>query len=89
MAVFVLPKWVKFNQLTEQWKLYQEFTARTHLFTRQSMENPAQHEVVAPSPWHVQLWLVDADADYALFYDPASPTEPDQPISVHVPPVDT
>jgi hypothetical protein len=41
--------------------------------------------VVAPTPWHVQLWLVDADC---AFYDPASPTESDQPISVHVPHVD-
>jgi hypothetical protein len=38
--------------------------------------------VVAPAPWHVQLWLVDADCP---FYDPASPTTPAQPISVHVP----
>jgi hypothetical protein len=42
--------------------------------------------VVAPAPWHVQLWLVDADC---AFYDPASPTEPDQPTSVLVPLVDT
>jgi hypothetical protein len=86
MAIFVLPKWAKFNQLTKHWKLYQEFPARTQLFTRQSLENPTQQEVVAPSPWHVQLWLVDADC---AFYDLASPTEPDQPISVHVPHVDT
>jgi DNA-binding XRE family transcriptional regulator len=56
MDVFVLPKWAKFAQLTKHWKLYQEFSARTQLFTRQSPENPAQHEVVAPAPWHVQLW---------------------------------
>jgi hypothetical protein len=42
--------------------------------------------VVAPSPWLVQLWLIDADC---AFYDPTSPTEYDQPISVHVPPYDT
>jgi hypothetical protein len=71
MAVFVMPKWAKFNQLTKHWKLYQEFLARKELFTRQSMENSAQHEVVAPAPWHVQLWLVDADCD---FYDLASLT---------------
>jgi hypothetical protein len=41
MAVFVLPKWAKFASLTKHWKLYQEFPARTHLFTRQSLENPA------------------------------------------------
>jgi hypothetical protein len=55
------------------------------LFTRQSLENPAQQEVVALAPWHVQLWLVDADC---AFYDLASPTELDQPISVLVPHVD-
>jgi hypothetical protein len=83
MFVFVLPKWAELNQLTKHWKLYQEFLARTHLFTRQLLENQAQQEVVAPSPWHVQLWLVNADC---AFYDPASPTEPS---SVHVPPVDS
>jgi hypothetical protein len=81
-AVFVLPKWAKFNQLTKQWKLYHGFPARTQHFTRHSLENPTQQEVVAPSPWHVQLWLVDADCP---FYDPASPIVPDQPISVLVP----
>jgi hypothetical protein len=50
MAVFVLPKWAKFNQLTKQWKLYHEFPARTQLFTPQSLENPAQEEVVALAP---------------------------------------
>jgi hypothetical protein len=34
MVVFVLPKWSKFNELTRHWKLYQEFPARTQLFTR-------------------------------------------------------
>jgi hypothetical protein len=86
MAVFVPPKWAKFNQLTKQWKLYHEFPARTQLFTHQSLDNPAQEEVVALAPWHVQLWLVDADC---AFYDPASPTELDQPISVHTPLVET
>jgi hypothetical protein len=42
--------------------------------------------VAAPTPWHVQLWLVDADC---TFHEPASPTYHDQPISVHVPLVDT
>jgi hypothetical protein len=71
MAVFVLPKWANFAQLTKHWKLYQEFPARTQLFTRESLENPAHQEVVAPAPWHVQLWLVDADC---AFYDSTSPT---------------
>jgi hypothetical protein len=35
--------------------------------------------VVAPAPWHVQLWLVDADC---AFYDLV------QPISVPIPLVD-
>jgi hypothetical protein len=64
MVVSVLPKWAKFNQLNKHWKLYQEFPARTQLFTRLLLENPAQHEVVAPTPWHVQLWLVDADCAF-------------------------
>jgi hypothetical protein len=55
MAVFLLPKWAKFAQLTKQWKLYQEFPARTQLFTRQSLENPTLQEVVAPALWLVQL----------------------------------
>jgi hypothetical protein len=42
--------------------------------------------VVAPAPWHVQLWLIDADC---AFYDSTSPTKSDQPISVHVPHDDT
>jgi hypothetical protein len=48
MAVFVLPKWPKLNQLTKHCKFYQEFPARTHLYTSQSLENPPQQEVVAP-----------------------------------------
>jgi hypothetical protein len=47
MDVFVLPKWVKFNEFTRHWKLYQEFLARTQVFTRQSLDNPTQKEVVA------------------------------------------
>jgi hypothetical protein len=42
-------------------------------------------EVVAPCPWHVQLWLIDADC---ALDDPTSSTESDQPISVLVPPVE-
>jgi hypothetical protein len=86
MAVFVLPKWAKFAQPTKHWKLYQEFPARTQLFTRQSLENPTQQEVVAPAPWHVELWLVDADC---AFYDSTTPRASDLPASVHVPPADT
>jgi hypothetical protein len=66
MAIFFLPKWTKFNHLTKHWKHNQEFQARTQLFTRQSLENPTQQEVVAPAPWHVQLWLVDADCAFNI-----------------------
>jgi hypothetical protein len=83
MAAFVLPKWAKFNELTRHWKLYQEFPARTQLFTRQSLENPTQQEVVAP--WRLQLWLVDAGC---TFYDQAPTTIPNQPTSILVPHVD-
>jgi hypothetical protein len=85
MAVFVLPKWAKFAQLNKHRKLYQEFPARTQLSTRQSFENPAQQEVVALAPWPAQLWLVD---EGCAFYELTSPTESDQPTSVHVPPGD-
>jgi hypothetical protein len=53
MAVFVLPKLGKFNELTRHKTLYQEFPARTHLFFRHSLDDPTQHEVVAPTPWRV------------------------------------
>jgi hypothetical protein len=53
MVVLVLPKWAKFNELTRQWKLYQDFLARTHLFTHQSLDNPTQQNVVALAAWHV------------------------------------
>jgi hypothetical protein len=86
MVVFALPMWAKLNELTRYWKLYQEFPARTQLFARQSLENPAHQEVAAPTPWHVQLWLVNA---YCTFYDQAPTTILDQPTSVHVPLVDT
>jgi hypothetical protein len=63
MVVIVLPKWARFNTTTSQWKLYQEFHARMQLFTRMSVADPTQHEVVALSPWHVELWLVEANCD--------------------------
>jgi hypothetical protein len=81
IAVFVLPKWDKFNELTRQWKLYQEFPPRTQLFTGLSMDNLTQQEVLAPAPWHVKLWLVDADC---AFYDQAPTTTHVEPISVRV-----
>jgi hypothetical protein len=79
-------KWAKFNELTRQWKLYQEFPARTQQLTRQSLENPTQQEVVSLAPWHVQLWLFDANY---IFYDQAPTTIPDAPTMVRVPHVDT
>jgi hypothetical protein len=55
MAVFVLPRLDKFNELTRHLKLYQEFPAKIKLFTRLSLDNSTQQEVVALTPWHVQL----------------------------------
>jgi hypothetical protein len=86
MVVCVLSKWAKFIELTRHLKLYQEFPARTQLFTRQSLENPIQQDVVAPSPWPVRLWLVDA---HCTFSDHVPTTIPDQPTSEHVPLDDT
>jgi hypothetical protein len=83
MIVFALSKWAKFNKLTQNWKLYQEFLARTQVFTRHSLNDPTQQKVVYPAPWHVQLWLVDADC---AFSDPAPTTVSDKHTSVHVPP---
>jgi hypothetical protein len=85
MAVLVLPKWAKFNELTRHWILYQEFPSRTHLFTRQSLEHPTPHEVVAPAPWPVSLWLIDVDC---VFHDQAPTKILDQPTSVPIPPID-
>jgi hypothetical protein len=82
MAVFVFPKWAKFNELTRPWKLDQDFRARTQLFTRQSLDDPTLHEVVAPYPSHVELWLVDARC---AFFDPPPTKVYDRPTSVHVP----
>jgi hypothetical protein len=42
--------------------------------------------VVAPTPWPVQLWLVNADC---TFYDHAPTTVLDQPNSVRIPHDDT
>jgi hypothetical protein len=50
------------------------------------LENPAQQDVVAHAPGHVQLWLIDADC---TFYDRTSTTILDQLASVHGPHVDT
>jgi hypothetical protein len=77
MAVFVLPKCAKFNDLTRHWKLYQEFPTRTQMFTRQSLDDPTQQEVLALAPLHVQLWLVDSD--FPSFYDQVPTTTHDEP----------
>jgi hypothetical protein len=79
MAVFVLPK---FNELTRHYKLYQEFPARTQLFIRQSLDDPTQQEVVALTPWHVQLWLAHVDC---ASYDPTLPIVSDELTWVRVP----
>jgi hypothetical protein len=83
MVALVLPKWVKFNELTQHWKLCQEFPAMIQLFTRQSLENTSQQEVVAPAPWHVQrARIVDADC---TFNDPAPSRAPNQPTLARLP----
>jgi hypothetical protein len=51
-----------------------------------SLDNPTQQEVVAPTPWLVQLWLVDVDC---TFYDQAPTTTHDEPTSVGLPLDDT
>jgi hypothetical protein len=57
------------------------------MFTRKSVDNLTQQEVVAPiTPWPIQLWLVDADY---TFYDMAPTTIPDETTSVRVPLDDT
>jgi hypothetical protein len=45
-----------------------------------------QQEVVAPTPWHVQLWLVDVGC---VSNDQAPISTPDEPTSVRVPHDDT
>jgi hypothetical protein len=40
LAIFVLPKWVEFSDLTRQWIMYQEVLAMTHLFTRELVDDP-------------------------------------------------
>jgi hypothetical protein len=55
------------------------------LFTRKSLDDPTQQKVVVPTPWHDQLWLVDADC---AFYDLAPTTFPHESTSVLVPPYD-
>jgi hypothetical protein len=86
MAVLVLPKWAKFNELTRHHKIYEDFQSNTPLFTRETLDDSTQHEVVALASWYVQLWLVAADC---AFYDPALTTTLDDPSSVHLPLDDT
>jgi hypothetical protein len=61
LAIFVLPKKANFSKLTEKWKMYQEFPPRMKLFTLRSTTIAIVQEMVAPSPWHVQLWLLDSE----------------------------
>jgi hypothetical protein len=82
MAMFVLPKWAKFSNITRHCKLYQDFHGRTLLFTSESVIDPTQQEVVAPTLWPTQLWLVDADCN---FYDSAMTTSSVEPPSLRVP----
>jgi hypothetical protein len=81
MSVIVLPKWAKFNKVTRQWKLYQEFLPRTQLLTRQSLDDPTQEKVIALAPWDVQLWLVGDDC---TFCDHVATNPTDDLTSIHV-----
>jgi hypothetical protein len=82
MAMFVLPKRANFDDIIRHWKVYEEVLARTQLFTRHSVNDPTHKEVVAPAPWLVQLWLVDADC---ALYDSARTLSLVEPPSLHVP----
>jgi hypothetical protein len=42
----------------------------TQRFTRRSLYDSIQQEVVAPTPWHLPLWLVDVEC---IFYDLVAP----------------
>jgi hypothetical protein len=84
MAVFVLPKWAKLNDITRHLKLYQEiFIARTHLPIRKPVNDPTQHEVVAPPLLQVYLCLVD---DEFAFYDSAPTISSVEDPSLYEPP---
>jgi hypothetical protein len=50
MGAFVLSKWAKFNKLSRHWKFYQEFLARTQVFTRESLDDPTKQEVACSNP---------------------------------------
>jgi hypothetical protein len=47
-----------------------------------SLNDSIQEKVIAPAPWHVQVWQVDADfafnnpASTTGFYEPTSILEP-------------
>jgi hypothetical protein len=82
MAMFVLPRWAKFNDKTRHCKLYHEFLGSAQPFTRQSINDPAQQEVVTLAPWSTPLWLIDADCQ---FCDSAPITSLAEPPSLCVP----
>jgi hypothetical protein len=46
MALFVLPKWAKFNDIPRHLKMYQEFRSRTRLFARQSVNDPTHERLL-------------------------------------------
>jgi hypothetical protein len=37
------------------------------MFTFEFLDDPTQQEVVPLSPWHAQLWLVDAEYPFLRF----------------------
>jgi hypothetical protein len=54
----------------------------THLFTRQSVNDPTRHEVAGLAPLHVPLWLVDVDCE---LYDSSPKTSSVEPPLLRVP----
>jgi hypothetical protein len=47
-----------------------------------SLDDPTQYEVVARAPWHVQLWLINAEFD---LYDLTPTAICGESIAAHVP----
>jgi hypothetical protein len=85
MAVFVLPKWAKLNELTRRWNSYHEFHSKTQQLTCPLKDDSTKQEVVASPPWLIHLWLINADCEFYDFTLTTYPLVPDEPPSVHVP----
>jgi hypothetical protein len=82
MGAFVLSKWAKFNELSRHWKFYQEFPARTQVFTRESLDDPTKQEVICSNPLACSTLVSRC---IVCFNDQAPTTTHDEPTSVRVP----